>query len=155
MFSEPIDSSVETVPRRVLIVSADMGQGHNATGRALEEAACSIWPGIEVRWLDTLDVMGRGVGPLFRGIYVANVQRTPWLYEYFYNSLCRYRWFARSAKRFVGAWAGRRLAKHVREFDPDVILSTYPLGTAGLAWLRSLPPAKIRAPRSRQEQSAA
>lgn len=125
-----------TGPTRVLIVSADMGEGHNATGRALEQAARERWPGVEIRWLDTLDVMGRGVGPLFRRIYVSNVQTTPWLYEFFYRSLCRMRWFANSSKRFVGAWAGRRLARHIREFAPDVILSTYPLGSAGLAWLR-------------------
>lgn len=30
-------------PRRVLVVSADMGEGHNATGRALEEAIGATW----------------------------------------------------------------------------------------------------------------
>lgn len=123
-------------PRRVLILSADMGEGHNATGRALEEAALARWPGVTVRWLDALDVMGPGIGPLFRSIYVANVERTPWLYEFFYLSIRRWRWFAESSKHFVGAWCGRRLAPRVAAFDPDVILSTYPLGTAGLAWLR-------------------
>jgi WS/DGAT/MGAT family acyltransferase len=123
-------------PKRVLIVSADMGEGHNATGRALEEAVRAHWPGATVRWVDTLDVMGRGVGPLFRNIYVTNVQRTPWLYEFFYSSLCRWPWFAASSKRVVGTWAGRRLARHLRAFRPDVVLSTYPLGTAGLDWLR-------------------
>lgn len=113
-----------------------MGEGHNATGRALDEAARARWPGVEVRWLDTLDVMGRGVGPVFRGIYVTNVQRLPWLYAFFYDAVRRYRWFARSSKRFVGAWCGRRLAGHVSRFEPDLILSTYPLGTAGLEWLR-------------------
>jgi UDP-N-acetylglucosamine:LPS N-acetylglucosamine transferase len=124
------------IPARALIVSADMGEGHNATGRALDEAAATQWPGVVTRWVDTLDVMGRGVGPLFRQIYVANVERTPWLYEFFYDSLCRMPWFASASKSFVGIWAGPRLARQVAEFQPDVVLSTYPLGTAGLAWLR-------------------
>jgi UDP-N-acetylglucosamine:LPS N-acetylglucosamine transferase len=120
----------------VLIVSADMGEGHNSAGRALEQAARARWPEVEVRWLDTLDVMGRGVGPAFRGIYVTNVERTPWLYEFFYTSIRRWRWFSVSSRAFVGNWAGRRLAKPIAEFRPDVIMSTYPLGSAGLAWLR-------------------
>jgi WS/DGAT/MGAT family acyltransferase len=120
----------------MLIVSADMGEGHNATGRALDQAARALWPGVEVRWLDALDVMGRGVGPVFRQIYVTNVRSTPWLYELFYGSIRRYRWFARASKRFVGTWCGRRLAPYVEEFRPDVIVCTYPLGSAGLAWLR-------------------
>lgn len=123
-------------PTRVLIVSADMGEGHNSAGRALEQAARARWPEIEVRWLDTLDVMGRGVGPVFRGIYVTNVERTPWLYEFFYSSIRRWRWFANSSKAFVGNWAGRRLGREIERFQPDVIMSTYPLGSAGLAWLR-------------------
>src|SRR2546423_9419119 len=113
-----------------------MGEGHNATGRALEDAVRRLWPGAVVGWLDTLDVMGTGVGPLFRWIYVANVQRTPWLYEFFYTALWRWRWFAVASKRFVAAWCGRRLAREVAKAGPDIVLSTYPLGTAGLEWLR-------------------
>jgi diacylglycerol O-acyltransferase / wax synthase len=130
-------SSQGQVPRRVLVVSADIGGGHHATGRALQERVERRWPGSRVRWVDTLDLMGRWVGPAFRRTYVTNVEVTPWLYEFFYSSLWRHRWFASASKRFVGAWAGRRLAPVLEEFDPDLILSTYPLGSAGLAWLRT------------------
>jgi UDP-N-acetylglucosamine:LPS N-acetylglucosamine transferase len=121
---------------KVLVVSAAMGEGHNATGRALEDAIGRLWPQATVTWLDTLDVMGAGVGPLFRWIYVSNVQSTPWLYEFFYRSLWRYRWFAQASKRVVAAWCGRRLAHRVAQLRPDLVISTYPLGTAGLEWLR-------------------
>lgn len=124
------------VPHRVLVLSADMGGGHNATANALEEAAARLWPKAEVRRLDSLDVMGPGIGPLFRRIYVGNVETTPWLYEFFYSSLWRKRWFARASKRFTGGWCGRMLMRHVEAFDPTVIVSTYPLGTSGLEWLR-------------------
>ncbi|GHF34157.1 UDP-N-acetylglucosamine:LPS N-acetylglucosamine transferase [Amycolatopsis bartoniae] len=121
---------------KVLVVSAAMGEGHNATGRALEDAVRRLWPDADVSWLDTLDVMGSGVGPLFRWIYVSNVQRTPWLYEFFYRSLWRHRWFATASKRFVGVWCGPRLGRRVEDLGPDLVLSTYPLGSAGLEWLR-------------------
>lgn len=123
-------------PRRILIVSADMGGGHNATARALQEQCQALWPQAQVQWVDTLDVMGRGVGPVFRRIYVVNVQSTPWLYEFFYASLVRWHWFAASSKRVVGAWCGRRLQPVLDEFAPDLVLSVYPLGSAGLEWLR-------------------
>ncbi len=124
------------IGRRVLTLSADMGGGHNATANALEETIAALWPGSEVRRLDTLDILGPGIGRLFRSIYVTNVEDTPWLYEFFYSSLWRHRWFADASKRFVGSWCGRRLATQVDRFDPDLIVSTYPLGSAGLAWLR-------------------
>ncbi|MET7704683.1 wax ester/triacylglycerol synthase domain-containing protein [Micromonospora sp. NPDC005413] len=130
--SEP----AERTARRVLVVSADIGGGHDATGRALEERVHALWPGSRVGWVDTLDVMGPGVGRGFRRTYVTNVATTPWLYEFFWASLWRHRWFATASKWFTGAWAGRRLAPAIEAFDPDLIVSTYPLGSAGLAWLR-------------------
>ncbi|MCX4469457.1 WS/DGAT domain-containing protein [Micromonospora sp. NBC_01655] len=120
----------------MLIVSADIGGGHDATGRALEERVHGLWPGSRVGWVDTLDAMGPGVGPTFRHTYLTNVAATPWLYEFFWSSLWRHRWFSDASKWFTGSWAGRRLAPVIEAFDPDLILSTYPLGSAGLAWLR-------------------
>lgn len=113
-----------------------MGAGHHATAAALEKVAHRLWPGCTTKWVDVLEAMGPGVGPLFRRIYVLNVQTTPWLYEFFYRLLWRYRWFSRASKRFVGAWAGRRLARIVDEYDPDLVISTYPFGGAGMQWLR-------------------
>jgi WS/DGAT/MGAT family acyltransferase len=121
-------------PRRVLIVSADIGGGHHATGRALEAAVREHWPGAAVEWVDTLEVMH--AGPAFRWIYRTNVQRTPWLYDFFYDQIWRHRWFARSSKAVTSLWAGVRLAPVLDRFGPDLVLSSYPLGSGGLAWLR-------------------
>ncbi|MFD2395940.1 hypothetical protein ACFSVJ_02220 [Prauserella oleivorans] len=123
-------------PRRLLIVSATMGEGHNATGRALRTAAARVWPDVEVGWLDVLDAMGRGTGPAFRWIYRVAVERLPWLYEFFYAWVWHHRWFARAAKRVIGAWSGRALAPHIDGARPDIVLSTYPMGSTGLEWLR-------------------
>ncbi|MHA6622298.1 WS/DGAT domain-containing protein [Pseudonocardia sp. DLS-67] len=125
-----------SLPRRLLVVSADIGEGHNATARAVEDHARRCWPGCEIRRVDTLALMGRPVGPTFRWIYRTNVERTPWLYDFFYGALWRHRWFAASSCRVVGAWSGRRLAPVVTGFRPDLVVSTYPLGTGGLDHLR-------------------
>lgn len=113
-----------------------MGEGHNATGRALHEAALRLWPDIDVQWVDVLDAMGCGSGPLFRRIYATSVERLPRLYDFFYGSVWRYRWFARASKRVIGAWSGRRLAPVIDRVRPDIVVSTYPMGTTGLEWLR-------------------
>jgi UDP-N-acetylglucosamine:LPS N-acetylglucosamine transferase len=123
-------------PQRLLVVSATIGEGHNATARAVEERAARLWPGCEIRRVDTLDLMGAWVGPGFRWIYRVNVDTTPWLYDYFYRSLWRYPWFAAASCRFVGAWSGLRLTPVISSYRPDVVVSTYPLGTAGLDWIR-------------------
>jgi diacylglycerol O-acyltransferase / wax synthase len=120
----------------MLVVSADMGAGHNATAAALEREIEERWPGSQITRVDTLEVMRAAVGPVFRRIYVVNVEWTPWLYEFFYASLWRHRRFAQASKRFTGSWSGRRLAPIITRLDPDFIVSTFPLGSAGLAWLR-------------------
>lgn len=125
-----------SAPRRVLIVSAAIGEGHNATGRALEETIRRIWPACEVRWLDTLQAMGPGIGPMARFFYIMQVERTPWVYEFFFGAIWRYRWFLTWSKRLIGSWCGRGMARAIRRYDPDLIISTYPLSSAGLSWLR-------------------
>jgi len=45
-------------PAQILLVTADMGGGHNATARALQEQATALLPQAEIRWVDTLDAMG-------------------------------------------------------------------------------------------------
>ncbi len=114
-----------------------MGEGHNATAHALEEAARTIWPGVAVEWVKTLRRMGPGVGPLLRRLYATNVEHTPWLYQFFYDQVRERRWLADASKRVIGAWAGRGLERQIAAWRPDAIVSTYPMGTAGLAWLRA------------------
>lgn len=123
-------------PRRLLVVSATIGEGHNATARAVEERARRLWPDCEIRRVDTLELMGSWVGPGFRWIYRVNVDTTPWLYDFFYRSLWRYPWFAAASCRFTGVWSGLRLAPIIAEYQPDLVVSTYPLGTGGLDWIR-------------------
>ncbi len=113
-----------------------MGTGPNATAAALEREIAERWPGSQITRVDTLGVMGAAVGPVSRRISVMNVEWTPWLYEFLYASLWRHRSFATASKRFTGSWAGRRLAPIITWLDPDFIVSTYPLGSSGLAWLR-------------------
>jgi diacylglycerol O-acyltransferase / wax synthase len=124
------------VPRRALIVSATIGEGHNSAGRALRQAIKRIWPGCEVGWLDTLAVMGPGVSLVARTSYSSQMRHLPWMYEFFFSATGRHRWLLLATRRIIGSWCGRCLARRIREFGPDVIISTYPLGSAGLSWLR-------------------
>jgi UDP-N-acetylglucosamine:LPS N-acetylglucosamine transferase len=134
--SVPVAAPASDRPRRLLVVSATIGEGHNATAAAVEERARALWPSCEIRRVDTLDLMGRATGPAFRWIYRTNVDRTPWLYDFFYRELWRRPWFAAASSRFTGAWAGRALRPVVAEYRPDLVVSTYPLGTGGMDWLR-------------------
>jgi hypothetical protein len=55
------------------MVSADIGEGHNSTARALEEAIARVWPDCQVRWLDALAALGPGSARLARAFYLCDV----------------------------------------------------------------------------------
>jgi diacylglycerol O-acyltransferase / wax synthase len=129
-------TSTGPAPRRVLIVSAGIGEGHNAAGRALAEAAPRAWPGCEVGWLDALEATGYQFARLARRFYVTQVRSTPAAYDYFYFAMWQHRWYLNSTRGGMGALFGQRMAPPIHAFAPDVIMSTYPLGSAGLSWLR-------------------
>jgi UDP-N-acetylglucosamine:LPS N-acetylglucosamine transferase len=125
-----------TAPRRLLVVSAAVGAGHQVAAgpaAAVEERAGRLWPDCEIRRVDVLDAMGRVAGPALRWI---GGDRAPWLSGLGYRELCRRPWFADAARLVTASWAGLALRAVVDEFGPDVVVSTYPLGTGGLDWLR-------------------
>ncbi|NMH97582.1 wax ester/triacylglycerol synthase domain-containing protein [Pseudonocardia acidicola] len=123
-------------PRRVLLVTGTIGAGHHAAARAVEERARQVWPGVEVRWTETLDGMGRHTGPLFRAVYAGCVRHLPWLYEFYFWLLWHVPPFRAGTRAVIGAWSGRGLARELARHDPDLVVGTFPEGITGLARLR-------------------
>ena len=126
----------DNVPERVLIISAEMGEGHNAAASALTEAIQESWPQCKVDKLDTMELHGVRFARAARWAYGFQLKAAPWSYEMFYDQLSRSDRFAGGAKSAVGAFFGRRLAKVIDGRQPDLVISTYPFGSAALDWMR-------------------
>jgi UDP-N-acetylglucosamine:LPS N-acetylglucosamine transferase len=126
----------DNVPERVLIISAEMGEGHNAAASALTEAIQESWPQCKVDKLDTMELHGVHFARAARWAYGFQLKAVPWTYEMFYDQLSRSDRFARAAKSAVGAFFGPRLAKVIDGRQPDLVISTYPFGSAALDWMR-------------------
>ena len=124
------------VPRNVVIISAEMGEGHNAAAAALTEAIEECWPGCRVERLDTMELRGERFAKAARWAYGFQLSALPWSYEIFYDRLSRSDRFASAAKSAVGSFFGHRLAKVLDGKNPDLVISTYPFGSAALEWLR-------------------
>ncbi len=132
---EPI-SSGGTGPRRVLILSADVGEGHAAAARALAQQIEASPEETEVTVIDGLAAMGRVLRQVVQDGYRVQLRFLPWSYSLVYWLLERVppvRWLTRWQLRLFGA---RPLARRIAEYDPDVIVSTYPAVTVVLARLR-------------------
>lgn len=122
--------------RRVLILSADVGEGHAAAARALAQQVERSGQGAKATVIDGLGAMGPLLRPVVQEGYRIQLHLMPWTYTLIYwllESVPPVRWVARRLLCLLG---GGPLAHHIAEHSPDVIVSTHPAVTVVLAWLR-------------------
>jgi UDP-N-acetylglucosamine:LPS N-acetylglucosamine transferase len=123
-------------PGRVLLLSASVGEGHVAAARAVAARMRQLWPDAQVREVEDT---GRGHerrDRLLRTAYELTMRITPGLYGVGYDMLVRHPRFAELCKRVTAASLGRALAPLLAAERPDLVVSTYPMISGGLAWLR-------------------
>jgi diacylglycerol O-acyltransferase len=126
-----------SLPSRVLILSGEMGEGHNAAAAALTAAIAEVWPGCQVDRFDTLELWGRPFARAASWGYGFQMRAIPATYEVFYDWLCHSDRFAAVTKAAIGRFFGRRLEHFLAARDDDLVISTYPFGAAALDWLRA------------------
>ncbi|HET9014216.1 MAG TPA: hypothetical protein VFN57_01375 [Thermomicrobiaceae bacterium] len=133
----PAPRTRPTVPddRRptVLVLSAAVGGGHNAAASAV--AAALEAAGWRTATLDALQQMSPQLDAALRWGYATMLRRAPWLYE------IAFRCFALPGMRDLirlgsGLLYGGRLLRIVEETRPALVVSTYPVLTATLGYLR-------------------
>ena len=122
--------------RRVLILSADVGEGHAAAARALAGQIRASPQWAEVKVIDGLAAMGRVLRPVVEDGYRVQLRFLPWTYTIVYWLLKHVPPVRVFARRLLCAFGSRPLARRIAEYDPDVIVSTYPAVTVVLARLR-------------------
>jgi UDP-N-acetylglucosamine:LPS N-acetylglucosamine transferase len=121
----------------VLIVSADIGEGHDAPARVLAAGLRDERPDVEVEIVDGLDAMGRAVAKVIRDGTEIVFGRLAFLYDFEYWLAIHFpptRWLSGMLMYLVG---GRGLLRAIRGFRPDVVVSTYPGTTDVIGRLRA------------------
>jgi processive 1,2-diacylglycerol beta-glucosyltransferase len=122
--------------RRVLILSADVGEGHAAAARALAAQLKDAPQPAEVTVIDGLAAMGRVLKPVVEDGYRVQLRFVPWTYTIVYGLLNHVPPIRALATRLLCLFGSRPLAAAIAEHDPDVVVSTYPAVTVVLARLR-------------------
>jgi processive 1,2-diacylglycerol beta-glucosyltransferase len=123
-------------PKRVLILSADVGEGHAAAARALARQIESSPEPAEVTVIDGLAAMGPLLQPVVEDGYRVQLRFFPWTYTVVYWLLETVAPVRVLARRLLCLLGSRPLARSIAEHDPDVVVSTYPAVTVVLARLR-------------------
>ncbi len=123
-------------PQRVLILSADVGEGHAAAARALAQQIESSPHRTEVAVIDGLAAMGPLLRPVVEDGYRVQLRFFPWTYAIVYWLLEHVAPVRVLARRLLCLLGARPLARVIAEHNPDVVVSTYPAVTVVLARLR-------------------
>src|SRR5271166_733528 len=123
-------------PQRVLILSADVGEGHAAAARALAEQIETSPHETEVTVIDGLAAMGPLLRPVVEDGYRVQLRFFPWTYTVIYWLLEHVMPIRAVARRLLCALGSRPLARAIEQHRPDVVVSTYPAVTVVLARLR-------------------
>jgi UDP-glucose 4-epimerase len=130
------EPDTEARARKVLIISADIGEGHDLPARAVMREFHDEDPDTQVSIVNGLPAMGPLLTRTLRENSQFMFRWLPWLFDLQYM-LFMYvrptRWLARRLLYLLGR---RGLMRLIRAHDPDLILSTYPGVTAVLGELR-------------------
>jgi UDP-glucose 4-epimerase len=126
----------ESKPRQVLIISADIGEGHDLPARAVAREFRDEDPDAQVSIVNGLPAMGPVLTKVLRENSAFMFQWLPWLFDLQYTLFMYFapaRWLSR---KLLTAFGRRGLMRLIRAHDPDLIVSTYPGVTAVLGELR-------------------
>jgi len=123
-------------PPRVLVLTADIGEGHDLPARMIKEDVEREIPGATVEIVDGLQAMGRISSSVARDGSRFTFRWMPWLFDLQYWLITKFaptRWLMHHLSYLLGA---RGLIRVIEQHQPDVVVSTYPGVTAVLGMLR-------------------
>ncbi len=120
----------------MLILSADVGEGHAAAARALAGQVEASPQDVRVTVIDGLAAMGPLLRPVVEDGYRVQLRFFPWTYTVVYWLLEHVVPIRMVARRLLCLLGSAPLARAIGEYEPDVIVSTYPAVTVVLAHLR-------------------
>ncbi len=126
----------EERPPRVLILSADIGEGHDLPARIIKADLEEEIPGVQVEIENGLEAMGKISASVLRNGSKFTFRWAPWLFDIQYWLITKFapaRWLFHHLGYVL---SGRGLMHVIERHDPDAVISTYPGVTAVLGMLR-------------------
>ena len=131
-------------PRRVLVLSADLGEGHDSAARALAAGLADESAGTEVVLADGLEALGPFLQRTIRDGSWFQFRRVPWVFGIVYALLMGFGPVRRGAHAFLYRVGAKGLLGLIESHEPDVVVSTYPGINPVLGRLRRS--SRLRAP---------
>ncbi len=120
--------------KRILLLTASFGDGHNQAAHAIEEAL-QQFPNTVVKVVDYVEWLHPAVRSFAKFSLMQGVQRIPRLYGLFYKSMSRIH-PSSSLQRQLNHLGISKMMRCIKSFNPNVIASTFPTPTGVVSELR-------------------
>ncbi|WP_374225536.1 galactosyldiacylglycerol synthase [Streptomyces sp. Vc74B-19] len=121
--------------RRVLLISASMGAGHDTVARELARRARE--QGHEAETVDLMKLLPYGTGSGLRTFYRTSVRHAPWVYDGLYRAFLRPGAGARPSGVPLARFAGEALVRLVAHTGADVVVPVFHLAAQLTGHLRA------------------
>ena len=114
-------------PKKILILHASAGHGHEKAARAVEQACAGVLPQAQVKLYDALSYTSVAFGKNYRSNYLFMIRYVPWLWGmgYYLLDIPFIYFFVRPVRRFANGCAAKRLEALILAEKPDVIIATH------------------------------
>ena len=109
--------------KKILILTAGFGEGHNSAARGIRDALAQISPESSVECHDLFAEAFGVINEIVRRAYVFGINRAPHIWSDIYSWIDQYPDFHRGLRWFSRARA--RLAQIVEHDRPDIIVSVF------------------------------
>ncbi|WP_337662964.1 MGDG synthase family glycosyltransferase [Streptomyces sp. MNU103] len=128
--------------RRVLLLSASMGAGHDTVARELVRRARA--QGHEADTVDLMRLLPYGTGPGLRAFYRTSVRHAPWVYDGLYRAFLRPGDHTRPSGVPLARLAAEGLERLVARTGADLVVPVFHLAAQLTGYLRTL--GRLRVP---------
>jgi processive 1,2-diacylglycerol beta-glucosyltransferase len=125
---------LEKVPKKVLVVSARMGAGHDGAAAQICERLEAR--GFETKVVDFLDANVR-IGKFLYDTYHFQMEKSPWSYELLYLLWSKVRSLSKVTTFLLGSLFEKQIRAWAEEFQADAVVTTYPFASVVLGRARS------------------
>jgi UDP-N-acetylglucosamine:LPS N-acetylglucosamine transferase len=121
---------------KVLILTATVGEGHNAAARAVSEEIRNLDLSAEIRIENGLAYVGSFWERFVVDGYKFQLSKAQWSYSWLYWSIVKSQKVTHFYKGLCSVIGARKIHRLIQASAPDLVLSTYPLISAMLASLK-------------------
>lgn len=115
------------MPKKILILSAHMGQGHMSAAKAIKEGIEHLYGhDYDVEIVDLMELLSRSINRVSQKTYDSLSRRAPIVCEFIFESWDK-QWRMKMLNRINYPLVLRKVKKFIEEKNPDLVVSTFPV----------------------------